>query len=347
MDQTGPLAIGCHHKTGTKLLAQILKVVGNQLRLQGNIIIARSEERKLPFSFVLKKLPKSCCYINTWFEHEMDVPASSVRFLHFVRHPADRIRSAYLYHAAGGPGEAVRWLDFRIFRVFDKAVSYYDLLNIVDDKTGLLIEAIRCYPEIAGTARAAHSSAHLTRKLEISLEQIATDFEGNIRAACEFMGLDKANARMAVEALKEHDISKKRKSDLPNHVTRFNPEAENLKNYLVGDPAFYRLYSQCIQQTGFECCPGQLRTSSRIDDDLLANILDNNSRLLTDFRTESARMDLRYNKALRNWLPYALQTFGEGGHLMMYEFLQTFIDRLNLPEPHYNTAATGRIPDSF
>lgn len=337
LKQINPLIIGCHHKTGTMLLAAIVKTLRSQRRSYCNLVVAAPHDRKLPFSLILqdlkaKHLNKPCWYIDIWFEHEMDITPSSVRFLHFVRHPADRIRSAYLYHAKGAPNDTGRWLDWRIFSVFNKAVSYCELLNIVDDKVGLLIEALRSYPEIAGTARAAKTSDHLTQRLQISLEQIAANYDANIRKVCEFMGLGKTSAKIAANALRQHDLSKMHKNDVPNHVTRYNPKADQLKRYLLEDPLFHKLYSQCVEETGFECCSSQRRKKSLVNDDIVANILNSKTRLLTDLRTELGHADIRSGLVMKDWLPYALQAFGPCGHLMMYEFIQTFIDSLDLQE---------------
>src|SRR3984957_3307633 len=138
MSAPPPLIIGCHHKTGTTLLFKLGPIIAERLWRRDQLVVASSAIRKEPLSQVLERLAKDLrCYFNTWFEHGVDLPPSSIRFLHFVRHPVKWGRSAYLYHKRGGPAEGIRWLDWRVFKIGERQFSYCQLLNAVEEQFGV------------------------------------------------------------------------------------------------------------------------------------------------------------------------------------------------------------------
>src|SRR6266481_1475627 len=183
-----PIVLGCHHKTGTHLLTPLIRAASDEFWDRRNVVWGRPDQRKLPLSKIVEGYNRWFCYLNIWFEHEVDVPECSIRFLQFVRHPAKWVRSAFLYHKKGGPSEGTPWLKWRIFRISDRNVSYQELLNGLDEERGLMIEAIRCFPEIAGTSRSARSATSVRMRHQVTLEDFEHDFEGTLRAACRSLG---------------------------------------------------------------------------------------------------------------------------------------------------------------
>jgi glycosyltransferase involved in cell wall biosynthesis len=273
--RTETIIIGCHHKTGTNILTTLLNVISARHWLPERVARGRSDDRKLPLSRILESYPEPpSCYVGIWFEHEVDVPADSVRFLHFVRHPAKWVRSAYLYHRKGGPLECTAWLKWRVFRNGGRHISYHELLNEMAVEQGLLIEAVRCYPEVAGTARAASTSSHLLTRVQTSLEKFHTDFDSSVRSVCGFMGLDSGGSDEIADAMSRHDLSIRRPDELPSNVTRNSPEAARLERYLVEDPAFHRLYAQPAVQMGFALDSSSVRSESLLDDSVVEQILE-------------------------------------------------------------------------
>ena len=130
-----PLVLGCHHKTGSVLLIQLMDRLLprlNQKRRLNKIVSGSPMDRKAPLSGILNHYRGCDCYVNLWFEHEIDVPSDSIRLLHFVRHPVKWVRSAYLYHKKGAPSDLIRWLDWRVFRFKGEELSYFEVLNRLD-----------------------------------------------------------------------------------------------------------------------------------------------------------------------------------------------------------------------
>jgi hypothetical protein len=319
-----PLIIGCHHKTGTEFLSNVLPILADQLWSRDYIIIGKSATRKLPLSQVLKSIRNDFrCYLNIWFEHEVDLPQTSVRFVHFIRDPIKWIRSAYLYHKKGGPSEGSRWLDWRVFRIGDRQLSYCELLNSVREEIGILIEAVRSFPEVAGTARASYSSNHLTMKKNMTLEQLQSEFDDNVISLCQFVGLNSTKINLVMDVIRKHDLSRMAPLAMPAHVTRGTDAADRLESYLIKDAGFMRLYTDIAGQMGFTIKRHWTQPmGSLLSDSFIDRILSARDFLLAgDFSTEM-KQHLCADVPGTGWLAYALQSFGQGGHLMMYEFIQ-------------------------
>ena len=319
-----PLIIGCHHKTGTNFLGDLAEIIVGRLWRRDQVIVGSSQIRKQPLSKVVHSFGKDFhCYVNPWFEHDMDVPPSSVRFLHLIRHPVKWVRSAYLYHKKGGPSEKIRWLDWRVFRIGTRQLSYYELLNSVAEDAGIAIEAVRSFPEVAGTARSACTSAAFPLKQTFSLEQFQADFDSHIRALCEFVGFD---LNQTSQVLAKLDFSKAGHVDQRPNVTHGSELASDLEARLTHDPGFLRLYADPIAQMGFtfdgiNTCNGH----SLLDDALIGRILAAKDHFLTDVSSDEAQAFLRSESSSNGWLAYALQSFGNG-HLMMYDFIQQMVE---------------------
>jgi hypothetical protein len=322
-----PLIVGCHHKTGTLLLFNIGEAMMSRLWAADQFVSGTSNVRKQPLSRVLSTLPKTFrCYFNQWFEHEIDVDPASIRFLQLVRHPVTWVRSAYLYHRNGGPSEGVRWLDWRIFRLAQKQLSYCELLNEVDEDVGVSIEAVRSFPEIAGTARASRSARHLLAKRIVTLDQFESNFEVEMRSICGFAGLDSAATDEVMNSTRKYDIANRAARHKRPNVTRGSERAAQLESCLNEDAGFRHLYKQLAQDMGldFDSHPSD-RALLPLNQDLIRRILDAKEHLLRDAASEEAIEFLRSAPPEGLWLAYALQSFGEGGHLMMYEFIREML----------------------
>lgn len=321
------LVIGCHHKTGTTLLFKIGAAIAERLWRRDQLVVGSSAIRKQPLSKVLQSFGKDiCCYFNPWFEHEVDLPSSNIRFLHFVRHPVKWVRSGYLYHKKGGPAESIRWLDWRVFRLGSRRLSYYELLNSVDEGMGASIEAVRSFPEIAGTARASYSSAGLTTKKILSLEHFQTDFNASVRSLGEFVGLDSAQINQVVLDMRAHDFSGPHHGLRPN-MTYKSESADRIESRLALDPGFRKLYTGLAEQMGFTWNRSAAEPGcSCLSNVLIERILGFKDQLLMDAASPEAQESLRSPSSRDSWLAYALQSFGEG-HLLMYDFIQQMIEQ--------------------
>jgi len=322
------LVLGCHHKTGSVLLTQFMDRVGprlaQKLRLS-KIVNGSPVDRKAPLSAILDYYGKPDCYVNLWFEHEIDVAPDSIRLLHFVRHPVKWIRSAYLYHKKGAPSDSVRWLDRRVFRLEDEQVSYCELLNRVDPAMGLAAEAIRSFPEIVGTALVARTSSRLIHRQQVSLEQLHADFDATIALICDLVGFDKSDTSEIIAELKVLDLSQAPPGQLPQNVTRQSPDSLELERTLESDPMFHKLFASAASDMGFRFPERPQQSRSILPEALVTTLLNGTSHLCTPWQAVERETDFMLDEdSVKWWLTYALQVSG-CGHLMMHSFIQQLL----------------------
>lgn len=114
---------------------------------------------------------------------------------------------------------------------------------------------------------------------------------------------------------------------MPTNVTRFDAAAQKLEQYILKEQSFNKLYADSAAQMGFKMNGGPAKASSILDDAFVDRILGVREHLLMHPGTPQAKKVLRSDLARTVWMPYALQSFGEGGHLMMYEFIQTLLKK--------------------
>lgn len=328
-----PIIFASHHKTGSNFLLKLLGVIAARRWLPTELLPVRPWHRKLPLSQVLSQFKHpSQCLFDIWFEHEVDVPADGIRLVHMVRDPVKWIRSAYLYHRKGGPTEYISWLTWRVFTLGDKQLSYQELLGELDDKLGILIEAVRSYPEIIGAARAMASSAHILMRRQLTLEQFESNFDASVRSVCEIAGLDPEKTEVVVRDMAAHDLSRGNGSALAENVTRDDAQAPVLEHYLLGDPQFRRLYTEPAQKMGFALDGTSIRSESLLSDSLISEVLDVSAALLIPARSTQAEKILQSDQSAKVWLALALQDFGQGGHLIMHHFIQRIIGGLQVSD---------------
>ena len=331
-----PLIIGCHHKTGTCLLIQLLNKLGPRLIQKGrlgNIIMGNPIDRKLPLSSILNR-NRCGCYVNMWFEHEIDVPPDNIRFLHFVRHPTKWVRSAYLYHKKGAPSDLIRWLDWKVFCFNGAAASYFEVLNQVDSRLGLAIESVRSFPEIVGTACSARSSSSLVHCQRISLEQVHRDFGAAMAGLCSFLGFGQSEIAGIVAQLKHLDLSDSPPGSLPPNVTRRSANSAELEQTLGEDPQFAKLYAGAARDMGFHLAEPQSGSNSILPEGIVNALLEGISQVLLSWQTvERSDKFMREETTGQWWTSYALQVFG-CGHLMMQGFIQRILEEFQLGRAH-------------
>jgi hypothetical protein len=324
-----PLVLGCHHKTGSVLLTQFMDRVGSRftqkLRLS-KIVNGSPVDRKAPLSAILNHYQNPDCYINLWFEHEIDVAPDSIRLLHFVRHPVKWVRSAYLYHKKGAPSDSVRWLDRRVFRLKEEQVSYCEVLNRVDSATGLAAEAIRSFPEIIGTALVARTSSCLTHRQQVSLEQLHADFDATMGLICALVGFDETDTSEIIAELKILDLSRASPGQMPQNVTRNSPNSQELERTLEGDPMFHKLFDSAASDMGFRFSEMPRQSRSILPEAIVTTLLNGTSHLCTPWQAVERDRDFMLDgDSITWWLTYALQVSG-CGHLMMHSFIQQLLD---------------------
>jgi hypothetical protein len=283
-------------------------------------------DRKDPFSRILKRFKGCECYVNLWFEHEIDVAADSIRFAHFVRHPVKWVRSAYLYHKKGAPSDFIRWLDWRVFRWKGDQLSYCEVLNQLDPTLGLAIEAVRIFPEIIATARVARTCSHLVYRQQLSLEQVYDSFDETIARFCTFIGFRKSETDKLIDEFRDLNLALPRPGSLPANVTRNSSETPELERTLSRDRLFSRLFADAAEDMGFRLPEEQPRGRSILPEAIVNALLERRAHVDTHLqRAEWMKEFTRYEEADKWWAAYVLH--GPGcGHLMMHNFIQQLLD---------------------
>jgi hypothetical protein len=323
-----PLVIASHHKAGTNVLNDLLKRIGRSItekRGLRNIVIGRSRDRKIPLSMILGSHKGCDCYVNIWFEHPVDVPADSIRLLHFVRDPVKWVRSAYLYHKKGAPCDPLRWLDWKVFQHDGEPQSYFELLNRVDTNLGLSIEAIRSFPEILATAQVARTSSGLIHRQQISLEQLHEDFDETIRRLCMFVGFTEKEAGELVRELKYLDLSAA--GTLPVNVTRTDSASGELERTLAEDSSFAKLFGSAAEDMGFTLPRTHREASTLLPDTIVKELLEGRPHFLTSaYFAQWSKPFMQAQDSKTWWIAYGLQEIGVG-HLMMHGFIQEMLDK--------------------
>jgi hypothetical protein len=265
--------------------------------------------------------------VNLWFEHEIDVPADSIRLLHFVRHPVKWVRSAYLYHKKGAPSDLIRWLDWRVFRCKGEQLSYCELLNRLDASLGLAIETVRAFPEIIGTARVARASSGLKYRQQLSLEQVHDSFDTTFAQLFTFLGFNKPDTDRLIGELRYLDLSLPRPSrPLPSNVTRTSAESPELERTLERDPSFAKLFVDAAKDMGFALSEEPRPASCILPETMVRALLDGKSHVTNPWQAAERTKEFMRDKDSDKWWPaYVLQVSG-CGHLMMHSFIQQLLD---------------------
>jgi len=320
---TLPTVIGVHHKAGTLLASAIADLLA-EARPVG-LAHVPSQLRKLPLSQVLRALSRSGLYLSCWCEHQID--ADAVKFLHFVREPSARIASAYLYHRRRAPNDLLRWVDWPIFE-FRGRKSYAEVVNALELGDGLVVEAIRSFPEMFGSARAFASARALPAGLNLPvwLHRFEQDGTAGLSEIFRFVhgdddGLDAFMAGAEKSAIL---IDEARGGDRRGHVTRDDPLRDEVDAAIAGSADIARLYDEVARSMGLApASAGEARIADIVD------AIKGNAGLLatcTHVLESSPRFWSDRNSAAI-WQAIALANLGNG-HLMMQPFIQAFLARI-------------------
>lgn len=330
-----PAIIGAHHKTGATLAWSMIRLLARHVpkAVRGEENPAarlHNSTRKLPLSLALGTVQKKPIVYSIWFEHAFDV--RGVRFLHFVRHPQSCLASAYLYHKRGAPSDPLRWIEWPIF-AFNGPKSYVALLNAVDPADGIMLEAIRTYPEALGSARAASSGARLlgTDYMPIWLDDFDKDPLRPLAAIFHFVCGDDApglDAFLAAARSGDVILGPGSAAVARGHVTRHDAARSIVEKAIAESPAIARLYGPVFRQMGLaEPAPApQAAAAGSGLPGLLADIERHAPLLVTspDILKDQPGF-WRAPISPRGWQSFALSNVGNG-HLMMYPFMQAYLD---------------------
>lgn len=327
--------IGAHHKTGTMLAMEILKLVSEMGSLKWEtadrpISLIPNHFRKLPLSRALQHVPTARITCNIWFEHEIDMP--ELAFLHFVRNPLTRIASAYLYHRRGAPSDQIKWVDWAIFELHGQRRSYREILNELSFADGVLVEAIRTYPEAVGSARAFKSSLSLPAGdgLTIWLDEFEDSPTKSLKSIFDlFFDNDPDRLNLFLLKAKSRNIILNDDSSLKRngHVTKTDANRKVVEKLIVNSTEINFLYETIMQDMDISSVQ-----MSSVPGPQILNLLNEIklSRKYLMVHPEAASSDPRFwndRNASNLWQMFTLSNFG-CGHLMMYPFVQRFIANL-------------------
>jgi hypothetical protein len=337
------IIVGAHHKTGSLLSWEIanllIEFIPERPTDAAYVADLPNWMRKLPLSYALRHSPKALFARSMWFEHQIDV--SGIKFLHFVRHPMPRLASAYLYHKRGAPTDAMRWADWRIFD-FNGRKSYVEVLNALDVREGLLVEAIRTYPEAVGSTRAYASGARLPagQNLPVWLDRFVDRPLDSLSAIFQFVYGD-ADSRLGDFLAQAESRQIVLKDDSPTvhrgHVTRNDASRRTVEATIASSAEIARLYADIVQTMGAP--PTTSSTVTGADAALLAEPDSNISDIFDDVKSKTHFFSLSPGKvqgsekfwrdpdASSIWQTFALSNFANG-HLMMQPFIQALLSRL-------------------
>ena len=327
--------VGVHHKTGTALAMEIVKLISDTGSLkwetaERSVTSIPNHYRKLPISRTLQLVPKAKIVVNMWFEHEID--KSEIVFLHFVRNPLVRITSAYLYHRRGAPNDPVRWVDWAIFDFHGQKKSYRELLNELRFADGVLVEAIRTYPEAIGSARAFRSSLSLPAedRLIVWLDEFEEDPTQSLKSIFDLF-FDNDPDRLSLFLLQSNSrnivLNANSAANRDGHVTKTDDNRTVVEKLTVNSPEINFLYGTVMQDMSISLTQPGPQLGSQIFD-LLNEIKLSRKYLMV--HPEIASLDPHFwsdRNTTNLWQTLTLSNFG-CGHLMMYPFIQRFIANL-------------------
>lgn len=327
--------IGAHHKTGTMLAMEIVKLISETGSLKWEtdnkpISLIPNQYRKLPLSMALQRVPRAKITCNIWFEHEIDMP--ELVFLHFVRNPLMRVTSAYLYHRRGAPSDQIKWVDWVIFEFHGQKRSYREILNELSFADGVLVEAIRTYPEAVGSARAFKSSLSLPAedRLTIWLDEFENNPTKSLRSIFDlFFENDPDRLSLFLLKAKSRNIILNDDSSLKRsrHVTKTDDNRTVVEKLTKDSPEINFLYETIMQDMNISSVQMSSTSGSQILN-LLSEIKLSKKYLMLNPEAASFNPHFWNDRNASNlWQMFTLSNFG-CGHLMMYPFIQRFIANL-------------------
>lgn len=328
--------VGAHHKTGTMLAMEIVKLISETGSLKWEtddkpISLIPNQYRKLPLSRVLQRVPRAKVTYSIWFEHEIDMP--EIAFLHFVRNPWMRIASGYLYHRRGAPSDQIKWVDWAIFEFHGQKRSYREILNELSFADGVVVEAIRTYPEAVGTAHAFKSSLSLPAedRLIIWLDEFEDNPTQSLRSIFDlFFENDPDRLSLFLSKAKSRNIVLNDNSSLmrKGHVTKTDENRTVVEKLTKDSQEINFLYEAVMQDMNISSVPMRSPPGPQILN-LLSEIKSSKKYLMLNPEAAGFNPQFWNDRNTSNlWQMFTLSNFG-CGHLMMYPFVQRFIASLS------------------
>lgn len=251
------LIVGTHHKTGTALMALVLreafsvhksltggKSSGVMMGFFGN-----AERPGAPYAFYYCDQ----LYADTWnktdstsTEHLPKLVDNHqffnghYKFVHLVRDPVELVISAYLYHHGGPPDWQEVWLyekhplsNYKTVMTNSSCdpkgrteMSWFDVLRCLNQKEGLLAEALfqtyfGALPSMVAAVKHIHGHHEYARVLQLGLEEFQSNFDGTVARMFEFLGFGKREVGKIVEGCAPFDLQRQSQGEKERneHVT--------------------------------------------------------------------------------------------------------------------------------
>jgi len=337
-----PTVIGTHHKTGTVLAIGLTELLVSFLPERPGgappIAVFPNALRKVALSSVLRQMPRAPLFSSLWCEHRIDAP--DINLVHFVRGPLSRIASGYLYHKRGAPSDAMGWVHWKIFD-FHGPKSYMEVVNALDVQDALIVEAIRTYPEAAGSKRAFESAAKLPARqsLPVWLHAFEESPDEALTAIFRMVaGEDDARLEEFLAGARTRGIVLDRRSAPPGggHVTRNDADRRTVDHAVAQSAEIAHLYED-IARAMAAGGPGRESGAASVRKepvgtadcfDILDEIKARTMYLVVSPNELQAMKEFWHDAVAGSiWQTFALSNFANG-HLMMQPFIQRFLSRL-------------------
>uniref|UniRef100_A0A7S1L7T5 Sulfotransferase domain-containing protein n=1 Tax=Alexandrium catenella TaxID=2925 RepID=A0A7S1L7T5_ALECA len=216
------LAFTFHHKTGVTMVSNIRKILPKK---HFNLSLIHEPALRGP---------------QVWPRH--------VKTVHFVRDPIETIISSYRYHQNRWGSETWSWGQFKlqdpmcyncddedhkvIFDTCDFNCTYYELLNRVNETTGVTLEAVSARETLTRMAVFMAFQEDNPYTLQLSLNLWHTDTDKTARCLSKFLGYEG-------DAVMERKIRKAAKDvNDPYHITRGRYDNTHLRSFLLNHPVW-------------------------------------------------------------------------------------------------------------
>lgn len=272
------LIVGTHHKTGTALMALVLreafsvhkKMTGGKPSGVMMGYFGNPETMDAPFAFYY------CdhLYSDTW--NKTDSSSSDhlpklvdnhqffkghYKFVHLVRDPMELVISAYLYHHAGPPDWQEVWLyeqhPLSSYQTILNnsscdpgtrlTMSWFDLLRCLNQKEGLMAEALfqthfGAVPSMVAAVQHIQGDQKHAQVLQLGLEEFQSGFDETVRRMFEFLGFRPRVVESIVRGCAPFDLRRQSSGEKERneHVTTGKFDKEKLREMMrkYEDPVF-------------------------------------------------------------------------------------------------------------
>jgi len=265
------LIVGTHHKTGTALMALVLREAFSvHMTLTGGKnsgvmmgYFGNAETPEAPYAFYY------CdhLYADTWNKTDSSSPdhlpklvdnhqffKGHYKFVHLVRDPVELVISAYLYHHGGPPDWQEVWLyEKHLLSNYETVlrnsscdpagrteISWFDVLRCLNQKEGLLAEAMfqtyfGALPSMVAAVEHIHGDHQHARVLQLGLEEFQFDFDRTVARMFGFLGFGKKEVGRIVEGCAPFDLQRQSQGEKERneHVTTGKFDKGRLRDYML------------------------------------------------------------------------------------------------------------------